>query len=86
MEGTSGVHFDAVEVPGKGARLTITPGGLARCGRIVLLVVGASKAKKIAEVFSNPDRPALEQPVNLFSAYPEKVTWLLDPAAASGLG
>ena len=71
--------FACVEVPGKGWRLTLTPAGLAKCGEIVVMCLGAGKAARLADVMAAPyDR----FPVQILRQLREKTTWLLDDAAA----
>lgn len=71
--------FSAVQVPGKGWRLSITPAGLAECGRILVVVTGANKAERLRDALtSEPGR----YPVQLLARCAERVTWLVDPAAA----
>ncbi len=74
--------FAAVEVPGKGPRLTLTPTGLARCARIVVMALGAAKAPVLKRVFHGPVNVS-ENPIQLLRAHAARVTWLIDPAAAS---
>jgi 6-phosphogluconolactonase len=71
-------HFAPVEVPGKGWRLSITPEGLRACGRIIVLVTGAKKAQVLREVHSGPPG---RYPVQLLSAFADRVEWLVDEAA-----
>jgi len=75
--------FTSVEVPDKGWRLTITPKGLGRCRRIVVLVTGAKKAARLKEVFKGPED---QYPIQLLKAHADRVTWLVDPAAAARIG
>jgi 6-phosphogluconolactonase len=79
-----GTLFAAIEVPGKGWRLTLTPEGLARCGRVVVLAPGAGKADALRRALFGPDDP-LHTPVQLFARMRERVTWLIDEPAAAGL-
>ena len=51
LESSNDEPFAAVEVPSKGWRLTITPAGLQRCGRILVAVSGASKANALNLAF-----------------------------------
>jgi 6-phosphogluconolactonase len=77
--------FAAVEVPGKGDRLTVTPYGLERSDRIVILVTGAAKQAALQRVFSESQASVLEIPIRIMAGFPEKVVWLVDEAAADGL-
>ncbi len=74
----------AVEVPGKGWRLTATPAGLHRCGEIIALVCGAGKARRLASVLDAAPDP-LSQPIQLLAEHADRVTWLIDTAAAAEL-
>jgi 6-phosphogluconolactonase len=76
--------FAAVEVPGKGWRLTITPTGLAACGLVVVMTLGASKAAMLKRVLTGPHEPA-KTPVQILRASRHRVVWLADAAAAAGL-
>jgi 6-phosphogluconolactonase len=73
-------HFERIEVPGKGWRLTITPAGLKACGKILVLVTGAGKAAMIRKVFHGP---AATYPVQLLGEIKDRVEWLMDAAAWS---
>lgn len=76
--------FAPVDVPGKGWRLSITPQGLDACRRIVIMVTGAGKAERLAEVFSTaPDPERL--PVQLLHRHADRTDWLLDEEAAAKL-
>jgi len=76
--------FAAVEVPGKGWRLTITPAGLSACGLIVVMTLGAAKATMLKRVFAGAFDPS-KTPVQILSAWRNRVVWLADSAAASGV-
>lgn len=73
----SGRFFAAVEVPGRGWRLTVTPTGLAACRLIVVMVLGASKAAMLRAVFTGPSEPQ-RKPVQLLREWRERVVWLTD--------
>jgi 6-phosphogluconolactonase len=75
-------RFAAVEVPGKGWRLTLTPAGLASCGRIVVHATGAAKAAAIRRIFCG-DEPLLAVPAKVLEPLAARTTWLLDPAAVA---
>ena len=76
-----GLLFAAVEVPGKGPRLTATPTGLRACGEIVVMTLGAAKAPALARVLAGDYAP-LETPSQLLKTCAGRVTWLVDAAAA----
>jgi len=76
--------FAAVEVPGKGWRLTLTRAGLGACGLIVVMTLGATKAAMLKRVLTGAHDPA-KTPVQILQAWRDKVVWLADPAAAAGV-
>lgn len=76
----SGDHFAPVEVPGKGWRLSITPDGLAACGKIIVMVTGAAKAQRLKAVL---EEPVGRYPIQLLSRLADKVEWLVDEAATA---
>jgi len=77
-------NFAAVEWPGRGWRLTITEAGLARCGRVVIITNGANKAAVLKAVLRGPYDPK-KLPSQIHRAYADRVTWLVDEAAAAEL-
>jgi 6-phosphogluconolactonase len=77
--------FAAVKVPEKGDRLTVTPYGLERCERIVILVTGAGKKAALQRAFSGRHASIVEIPIRIMARFPSKVVWLVDEAAAEGL-
>ena len=79
-----GPLFAATEWPGRGWRLTLTRPGLARCGEILVLVNGASKAQALRAVCEGAADPA-RFPGQLLREIPSKVTWLADAEATSAL-
>ena len=74
-------NFAAVEAPDKSWRLTITEAGLARCGKIVVTVLGQSKSRALKQVIETPCLP-LERPAQLLQKHAQRVLWLTDPPAA----
>ncbi len=73
--------FAAVEVPGKGWRLTITPTGLRACGLIVVMALGAAKAPALARVLrGHDDLP--NTPAQILKTCADRVLWLVDAPAA----
>ncbi len=74
--------FAAVDVSGKGWRLTLTPAGLDACDRIVVHATGAAKAAAVRRVFCGGE-PVSAVPAKLLEPLAAKVTWLLDPAAVA---
>ncbi len=84
LEAEDGRFFAAVNVPGKGLRLTITPSGLRACGLIVVMVLGAGKAGAVRRLFQGTELPAAA-PARMLQSCAARVVWLLDDAAAAGL-
>ncbi len=76
--------FAAVEVPGKGWRLTITPAGLATCGLIVVMTLGSAKAPRLKRVLKGAHDPQ-HNPIQLLREWRSRVVWLADSAAAAGI-
>ena len=74
--------FAAIEVPGKGWRLTITPAGLRGCGLIVVMALGLPKAAMLKRVQAGPYDPA-KTPVQILRECRDRVVWLVDSAAVS---
>lgn len=77
-------NFAAVEVPGKGMRLTLTPAGLEKCGKVVLMTLGAGKADALKSVLQGDFDP-LNKPSQSLKAVADKAVWLVDEAAAAKL-
>lgn len=77
----SGRFFAAVDAPGKGWRLTITPAGLAACRLIILMVLGEAKRPMLKKVFHGTADPR-EIPARLTRAWRERVVWLTDQSLA----
>ncbi|HEY4301338.1 MAG TPA: 6-phosphogluconolactonase [Candidatus Didemnitutus sp.] len=73
--------FAAVDTP-KGWRLTITPAGLAGCGLIVVMVLGAAKAEAFHRVLSGPYDP-INVPGQVLRSCSRNVVWLADEGAAA---
>lgn len=76
--------FAAVEWPGKGWRLTLTPEGLGRCQRILVCVTGKGKATALKRIFHGGFNPR-QKPAQLLKAHAYKTDWLVDEQAASML-
>lgn len=83
LEQTTGFeNFAAVLTENKGWRLTLTPKGLERCGKIIVTLTGKGKAEVLKNLFKSPLEP-LKKPIQLLKAFSSKVTWLVDKDAAS---
>lgn len=76
--------FTSIEVPGKGWRLTITPAGLRECGAVVVMTLGSAKADALVRVMTGNFDP-VNTPSQILKTCAERVTWLVDPAAARNL-
>lgn len=72
-------HFAAVEVPGRGWRLTATPPLLAGARRIIFVASGSAKAESVAAAISG-DRSL---PAAVVAGLAEDVVWMLDREAAA---
>lgn len=77
-------HFAAIDVSGKGMRLTVTPEGLGKAKKILMIVTGEGKAKALKNVLEG-DFDVVKKPAQLHAKWPEKVTWLVDSDAAEML-
>jgi 6-phosphogluconolactonase len=60
-------------------RMTLTLAGIARANQVLVTVTGADKAECLARVAAGDDLPAAR-------IVAPSVVWLVDPAAAAGLG
>jgi len=76
--------FAAIEVPGKGWRLTVTSEGIMRAGLVMVMALGRGKAKALRDVVYG-DEAWVEKPAQLLAGAADRVVWLVDHAAASGL-
>ncbi len=77
-------NFTSVDVDGKGWRLTITPSGLNRCKKIIVLVIGIGKSDAIKKVFENPYDPE-NIPIQVLKNTKSEIHWYLDFDASSKL-
>jgi 6-phosphogluconolactonase len=84
MKRNDPAFFAAIEVPGKGWRLTITRRGLHACGAIVVMALGAGKREALGRVVADAGT-ADETPARVLREMSDKVTWLVDPAAVEGI-
>lgn len=76
--------FEAVEVPGKGWRLTVSAEGLKACGRVLVMTLGAGKAAALRRVMQDPYNP-VQTPSQILKGCAERVVWLVDEVAADQL-
>lgn len=84
LEDDGGEPFAAVEWPGRGWRLTLTPTGLKCCRMVVPVITGAAKAAKLAAIL-NGDGEVKNDPVRLLHSLGKQVLWLVDHSAAAQL-
>ncbi len=66
---------------GKSWRVTMTAPFINRARHVIVLVTGANKARRLAEVLEGPRDPR-RLPVQLVQPASGKLTWLIDAAAA----
>lgn len=79
-DGPGSPLFAAVEVPGKGWRLTVTPAGLRACGTVVVMALGAAKAPALRRVLHGPYDPS-SAPAQILKTCAARVKWLVDESA-----
>ena len=84
IESNQSESFAAIDVPGKGIRLTIIPTGLKRSKQILMIVTGKGKSQALKAVLKD-DYNANNKPAQLNKLWSEKVIWLVDHEAASEL-
>ncbi|MBC2605842.1 6-phosphogluconolactonase [Pelagicoccus albus] len=77
-------NFAAVDVPGKGMRLTLSLAGLEKCGLVVLMTLGAGKADALKSVLQG-DYDPVNKPSQNLKAVADKAFWLVDEEAAAKL-
>lgn len=73
--------FAATLWPERGWRVTITPEGLQRCKRIVVVCTGASKQQALRDVWYGEHDP-LSKPSQLLKNVAHKTLWLTDQRVA----
>jgi 6-phosphogluconolactonase len=66
---------------GKSWRVTMTAPFINRAAQVIVLVAGAGKAERLAEVLEGPRDPK-RLPIQLIEPQSGKLTWLIDAAAA----
>ena len=82
LKSDGGQFFAAIDVPGKGWRLTITPSGLKAAGLVVVMALGASKAEALHRVLAGEFDP-VNVPSQILKTCAQNVVWLVDDAAAA---
>ena len=84
LENDGGVPFAAVDTAQKGWRLTITPTGLRTCGLILVMALGAEKAKALRRVMAGQEEWNAA-PAKILATASDRVVWLIDDLAAAQL-
>ena len=84
LEKDGGELFDCVDAGERGLRFTITPSGLQKCGLIVVMTLGESKATALKRVMTEAYHPR-ETPAQILRNCAERTMWLVDGEAAGGL-
>lgn len=81
---STGHRFAAVNWPGRGWRLTSTEHMFHLSSKIVILGMGATKAKILKTVLNGPMDP-MEYPIQVLKPFSQKLVWLLEENAAADL-
>jgi 6-phosphogluconolactonase len=68
----------------KSTRITLTPPFFNRSAQVLLLVTGASKAARVAEIMNGPKDPQ-RLPIQVIQPGSGKLIWMLDEPAAAKL-
>jgi 6-phosphogluconolactonase len=74
-------HFVEKSTTGRSWRLTLTAPFINRCRDVLVLVTGAKKAARVAEVLEGPRDPD-RLPIQLIDPMSGRYTWMMDTAAA----
>jgi 6-phosphogluconolactonase len=77
-------HYVEKSTTGKSWRITLTPPFFNRSAQILLLVTGASKAPRIAEIMYGP-RDLQRLPIQVIQPTSGQLIWMLDQPAAAQL-
>jgi 6-phosphogluconolactonase len=77
-------HFVEKSTTGKSWRITLTPPFFNRSAQVLLLVTGASKAPRVAEIMYGPKDPQ-RLPIQVIQPTSGQLIWMLDQAAAAQL-
>ena len=77
-------HFVEKSTTGQSWRITLTAPFINRCRDVLVLVTGAKKATRVAEVLEGPRDPE-RLPIQLVAPASSRYTWMMDTAAA-GMG
>ena len=74
-------QFVEKSTTGQSWRLTLTAPFINRCAQVIVLAAGVSKAAAMQRVLEGPRNPE-ELPMQLIAPASERMTWLVDAAAA----
>jgi len=77
-------HFVEKSTTGKSWRITLTAPFINRSATVLLLVTGASKAARLAEILHGPRDPK-RLPIQLIDPASGQLIWMLDEAAATNI-
>jgi 6-phosphogluconolactonase len=77
-------HFVEKSTTGKSWRITMTAPFINRSAKLLLLVTGASKAARVAEILHGPRDPK-RLPIQLIDPASGQLIWMLDEAAAKNI-
>jgi 6-phosphogluconolactonase len=77
-------HFVEKSTTGKSWRITLTAPFINRSAKVLLLVTGASKAARVAEILHGPRDPK-RLPIQLIDPASGQLIWMLDEAAAKNI-
>jgi 6-phosphogluconolactonase len=77
-------HFVEKSTTGKSWRITLTPPFFNRSAQVLLLVTGASKAARVAEIMNGPKDPQ-RLPIQVIEPASGALIWMLDEGAAAKL-
>ncbi len=74
-------YFAENSSTGKSWRITMTAPFINEAREILVLLAGADKAKRLAEVLEGPEEPD-RLPIQLIKPVHGKISWIIDVAAA----
>lgn len=77
-------HFVEKSTTGKSWRITLTAPFFNRSAKVLLLVTGASKAARVAEIIRGPREPR-RLPIQLIQPASGALIWMLDEGAAKNI-
>jgi 6-phosphogluconolactonase len=77
-------HYVEKSTTGKSWRITLTPPFFNRSAQVLLLVTGAAKAPRVAEIMNGPKDPQ-RLPIQIIQPTSGALIWMLDEPAAAKL-